>query len=228
MTYGYQATLKKGVHAAHHAMIYSSSPQPKPLLDEQLTKKAIKVDITDFRYPLDDASRLNYNKVYTVEHNVKVHFIGTVAKRSQHQVVTDYNVTHQPLAYPAFPGPESSGEDPTRYAAGHEEEGTYTIEEGDEYTTRSQELPAHPANTDTAGTTPRVHPDPYYETEWAADETDHDVYDTGEGSSHQEYDPANTQPEWGHGDTGYGAYEAGEGGSQHRYGYEYDEYGHHT
>jgi hypothetical protein len=35
--------------------------------------------------------------VYTVEHNVKVFFVGKVAKNYEQQVVTDYNNAHRPL-----------------------------------------------------------------------------------------------------------------------------------
>jgi hypothetical protein len=46
------------------------------------------------RHKLDQASRINYAKVYTVEHNVKVSFIGRIAQKYEQQVTTDYNETH--------------------------------------------------------------------------------------------------------------------------------------
>jgi hypothetical protein len=49
------------------------------------------------RHHLDVTSRINYAKVYTVEHNVKVHFIGRISPNYEQQVTTDYNSTHRPL-----------------------------------------------------------------------------------------------------------------------------------
>jgi hypothetical protein len=45
---------------------------------EGLTKKGICVNLSDKRDKLDVTSRINYAKVYTIEYNVKVHFIGKV------------------------------------------------------------------------------------------------------------------------------------------------------
>jgi hypothetical protein len=40
---------------------------------------------------------MNYAKVYTVEQNIKVQFIGHVAQKHQQQLITDYNSIHKPL-----------------------------------------------------------------------------------------------------------------------------------
>lgn len=40
---------------------------------------------------LNAASRLNYAKIYTVEHNVKVLFIGKIASEHVHRLVDTYN-----------------------------------------------------------------------------------------------------------------------------------------
>jgi len=98
LTYGGQGTLKKGVHAESHAVIYTSkAPVMKP--GERITKKSIKMDPFSPRDRLDPTSRINYAKLYTVEHDVKVHFVGKVFARHEQRVVTDYNGTHSPLAY---------------------------------------------------------------------------------------------------------------------------------
>lgn len=98
MTYGGQGTLKKGVHAESHAVIYTSkAPVMKP--GERITKKSIKMDPFSPRDKLDPTSRINYAKLYTVEHNVKVHFVGKVVEKHEQRVVTDYNGTHSPLTY---------------------------------------------------------------------------------------------------------------------------------
>lgn len=49
------------------------------------------------RDQLDPLSRLNYAKIYTVEYNVKVKFIGDIHKKSQKYFKKAYNLKHQPL-----------------------------------------------------------------------------------------------------------------------------------
>ena len=48
-------------------------------------------------HKLDPASRVNYAKVYTVEHNVKVQFIGALTRNAQAQLIADYNSQHPPI-----------------------------------------------------------------------------------------------------------------------------------
>jgi hypothetical protein len=60
---------------------------------ENLTKKAIRVKMFTPREKLDEASRINYAKVYTIEYNVKVFFIGEVDQAHRHQVLADYRNT---------------------------------------------------------------------------------------------------------------------------------------
>ncbi|KAG0647718.1 hypothetical protein D0Z07_6572 [Hyphodiscus hymeniophilus] len=96
LTYGGQATLKKGVHADDHAVIFTSE-RPVEEKGERLGKKAIKMIPDSKRHHLDSASRINYAKTYTVEHNVKVLFIGRIARQYEQQITTDYNRTHGPL-----------------------------------------------------------------------------------------------------------------------------------
>lgn len=49
------------------------------------------------RDQLDPTSRLNYAKIYTVEYNVKVSFIGNIHPDSIKYFNRDYNLTHKPL-----------------------------------------------------------------------------------------------------------------------------------
>jgi hypothetical protein len=87
------------VHAEYHAIIYSGK---KPVAfrgekEKGLQMRSIKVTPDNPRHKLDDASRLNYAKTYTVEYNVKVWFIGKVSSDSEWQIKTDYNRVHPPL-----------------------------------------------------------------------------------------------------------------------------------
>jgi hypothetical protein len=98
MTYGGQGTLKPGVHPEDHAPIYSSKHEgPQIREGEEMENVPIRVDVIDLSHKLDPMSRLNYAKLYTVEHNVKVFFIGKIAKNYEQKVVDAYNATHQPL-----------------------------------------------------------------------------------------------------------------------------------
>jgi hypothetical protein len=73
MTYTGQGVRKKGVHAQHHAIIYTDKPViSRGEKEKGLTKKPIKVVPSSPRHNLDKFSRLNYAKTYTVEYNVKV------------------------------------------------------------------------------------------------------------------------------------------------------------
>lgn len=83
LTYSNQGVAKPGVKAAHHAVIYSSKRPPSKLSGEpELLNAPIQIEMVFAGDKLVPESRLNYAKVYTVEHNVKVHFIGRVHKDS--------------------------------------------------------------------------------------------------------------------------------------------------
>jgi hypothetical protein len=73
MTYAGQGVLRRGVQAKHHAAIYSGDEARvfKGEKEKGMTKRPIRI-MTNPRHRLDKASRLNYAKLYTVEHNVKV------------------------------------------------------------------------------------------------------------------------------------------------------------
>ena len=124
--------MKKGAHPEYHAVIYTSK-SPEMKRGEKITKKPVKMDPITPRDKLDPTSRINYAKVYTVEHNVKVHFVGKIIDKHEQRVVTDYNKTHQPLPdRPYYSVAEegymhTEGEDPARqysYGGEVEEEGT--------------------------------------------------------------------------------------------------------
>lgn len=97
-----------------------------------MTKKPIKMIPDNERDKLDPFSRINYAKVYTVEHNVKVNFIGKIAAKYEQVVTVDYNNTHRPLPDRIYPGDNTDddfvyaqGPDP-QYAAGPSQPATTT------------------------------------------------------------------------------------------------------
>ncbi|KND92090.1 hypothetical protein TOPH_03429 [Tolypocladium ophioglossoides CBS 100239] len=80
LTYGGKGCKKKGVKPAKHGMIYERGHKVRPLEGEpKLGFPAVKVEMTEEGEKLSKESRVNYSKLVTVEHNVKVFFIGTVA-----------------------------------------------------------------------------------------------------------------------------------------------------
>ncbi|KAH9213681.1 hypothetical protein DL95DRAFT_524341 [Leptodontidium sp. 2 PMI_412] len=91
LTYKYYATLKNGVKADDHAIVYMDDPVPDPLPGESLSLKPIKLKAKSPRHKLKPQSRINYAKIYTVEHNVKVLFIGEVSKSSRRTFMTDFD-----------------------------------------------------------------------------------------------------------------------------------------
>lgn len=108
-TYSNQGTNKRGVHADDHAIIYTDKPTRfEGELEKGLSKSPIRVVPVSGRHKLDKASRLNYAKVYTIEYNVKVWFIGKIHSTSEDKIVADYNATHPPLTTAGSYGTGSS------------------------------------------------------------------------------------------------------------------------
>ncbi|KAH7416798.1 hypothetical protein BKA64DRAFT_636196 [Cadophora sp. MPI-SDFR-AT-0126] len=117
-TYTRQGVTKKGVHAKHHTIAYSDK---KPVYirgerEKGLTKTPIRISCPT-RHKLDERSRLNYAKTYTVEYNVKVWFIGKVHEDSEWTLSTDYNRVH-PLLQPRGVPPEEQTNTAVPHAGG--------------------------------------------------------------------------------------------------------------
>ncbi|KAN0107816.1 hypothetical protein V8E51_007558 [Hyaloscypha variabilis] len=108
LTYSGTGTKKRGVNANTHAIIYTGKT-PVAFRGENITRKSIRVSPSSPLHKLDDASRLDYARVYTVEYNVKVWFIGEVHDDSIQELMKNFaevqslRVTFEPL-----PNTESS------------------------------------------------------------------------------------------------------------------------
>ena len=86
-----------------HSIIYAvgTTPSCKQTERPYLDKKAIAVEITSEGQKLDPMSRLNYKKIYTVEHNVKVMGVGRVTRGSLAALLGYWrNTLHPPLERP--------------------------------------------------------------------------------------------------------------------------------
>jgi hypothetical protein len=91
LTYHKQGTAKPGVKADDHAIIYADSKAPSELKDEpKLRNQPIRLVLDNAREKLSPESRVNYGKVYTVEHNAKVRFIGKIHKDYKARFFADW------------------------------------------------------------------------------------------------------------------------------------------
>lgn len=79
LSYGGKACKKNGVKAEKHGIIYQRGQRPKLLDGEpKLGFPPVKMDVTMEGEKISKESRVNYSKLVTVEHNVKVMFIGHI------------------------------------------------------------------------------------------------------------------------------------------------------
>ncbi|RFU30133.1 hypothetical protein B7463_g6191, partial [Scytalidium lignicola] len=80
-TYGKRATTKPGARSQDHAAVFAVGEQPQLLQGEDLLHRdPFPIAVEDVNIKIDPASRLNFAKIYTVEHNVKVRNIGRIDK----------------------------------------------------------------------------------------------------------------------------------------------------
>ncbi|KAJ5083923.1 hypothetical protein NUU61_008502 [Penicillium alfredii] len=82
-TYSGQGVAKAGVDRGKHAVIYMQGNRPAVNPGEpRMIKEPLEVEPARPDQRLDPMSRLNFGKVYTVEHNVKVLPVGKIAEES--------------------------------------------------------------------------------------------------------------------------------------------------
>ncbi|TQV99182.1 hypothetical protein IF1G_01397 [Cordyceps javanica] len=89
LTYGGKACKKHGVKPEKHGIVYERGQKAKKLDGEpSLGFSPVRVEMTEEGEKITRESRVNYSKLVTVEHNVKVFFIGHVYP-SDWQIVGD-------------------------------------------------------------------------------------------------------------------------------------------
>ncbi|RDW76761.1 uncharacterized protein DSM5745_06753 [Aspergillus mulundensis] len=82
-TYGGRGVAKRGVDPEKHAIVYMRSTNPEMGRREpNMSKEPLEVAPENPDERLDPMSRLNFGKIYTVEHNVKVLPIGRITSGS--------------------------------------------------------------------------------------------------------------------------------------------------
>ena len=80
-TYQKRGTTKSRINIANHAIVYVAGTEPKPLPKEERPGMGnFPIVLEDKFATIDQSSRLNFGKIYTVEHNIKVRSIGKISK----------------------------------------------------------------------------------------------------------------------------------------------------
>jgi hypothetical protein len=102
LTYSGRGTGKARIKGHEHAAVFTGS---KAVLAPGEAKNGLRPPLRVIpdrvEGELDPMTRLNYAKLYTVEYNVKVRFIGRVDPRSMPDLVKGYNITHQAVWEPS-------------------------------------------------------------------------------------------------------------------------------
>lgn len=123
---------------------------------------------------LHASSRLNYSKVYTIEYNVKVRFIGHIHPNSGHLVVASYNEIHQAInpfasstepnipppvqSYPAHNNYYSTNQSSYTPSYGQSEYGESSSQSGYGFAVGQYTKTSHPAQTTPDKSTKVLHP----------------------------------------------------------------------
>lgn len=89
LTYQGQGVARKGVCKSDHAIIHTTKEPPAPTLQEApsrgesgMMSRSIRVDVDVKTDKLDEMSRVNFGKHYTIEHKAKVKSLGKVNRDS--------------------------------------------------------------------------------------------------------------------------------------------------
>jgi hypothetical protein len=130
LTYGHEGLTRHGVNPEDHAVVYSSKQQgPRILAGEErlITKRPVRIDLDNPAHKLDPTSRLNYAKIYTVEHNVKVLFIGRVANKYKQEVTTTFNAAHPPLNSGSSHNAHQNNSPEQAFSHAHQTEPSYPV-----------------------------------------------------------------------------------------------------
>jgi hypothetical protein len=81
-TYNFRGTGKERIRIEDYAAVYPSGGKPATQNDETLMKDSFPIIIENPQERLNPISRLNFGRVYTVEHNVKVLKVGRIPDES--------------------------------------------------------------------------------------------------------------------------------------------------
>ena len=100
-SYGKRGLKKPHINRKDHAIIYTDI-HPGEQAGEGLNKRALQVIPDSPEIKLDPSSLINFGKIYTVEHNIKVKLLGRIAKESKHLLVSYYRGDGEPQSVRAL------------------------------------------------------------------------------------------------------------------------------
>ena len=145
-SYGHRGVGKPGVNKSEHSVIHTTKNPPEPLPaelplrgEDGMRPHAIKVDSDDPIDKLDALSRLDYGKVHTIQHNIKVKAFGKVNPKSMFALINQFGNVWRTL--PA-PGQASTSRD-----VADVDQPTYSVQDS----AATQRRPSQTARVSAAG-----------------------------------------------------------------------------
>lgn len=139
LNYGPKGASKPGILRSHHGIVYTGKPAPYPTPEESpqrgekgLCPTPIHIVVDEPGTCLNEPARINYDSVYTIEHNVKVKPFGKVHECSMTAFVYQFRKV--------WFSEESEGESDSEetHSSGAE------ASSGDEQQIQSREIPKSP------------------------------------------------------------------------------------
>ena len=98
VTYGRQGVGKRGVVKAEHAIVHTTRDSPRPVPaelphrnEDGMRSQPIRIVPDQPTDKLDSMSRIDFGKIYTIQHNIKVKPFGNVHERSRGALFTQFN-----------------------------------------------------------------------------------------------------------------------------------------
>ncbi len=107
-TYKGQGTLKIGVKSQDHAAVFAAGGSPTTKPGEVMDKDPFPIIVENWRETVDPMSRLNFGRVYTVEHNVKVLKVGRIPDEDLSRLNKYFSLTIAIPAQVAFRSDQST------------------------------------------------------------------------------------------------------------------------
>jgi hypothetical protein len=77
-TYHRQGASKDGIKAENYAAVYRLGGEPEVGPNEDMTKEPFPIKVEEAGESIDPTSRIDFGRVYTVEHNIKVLKVGRI------------------------------------------------------------------------------------------------------------------------------------------------------
>ena len=109
-TYGTQGVGKSNVTKSEHAIIHTGRSPPAPMRTEEplrgelgMRPDPIRVDPDDREDKLDPRSRIDFGKVHTIQHNIKVKSYGKVNEKSAQALIQQFNNCWYAPSVPTVP-----------------------------------------------------------------------------------------------------------------------------